>query len=104
MSVLNDVLFTIKGIGSRRTISMSNTRKMTANKKKRREKGKRAELFGSNPHSKGDAFSRSLFDRALRTIVVTIITVLNRRATVNIISVRCMSFGARVSPSFKLKA
>lgn len=38
---------------------MSNTRKITANKKNRRENGVRAEFFGSNPHSKGESFSRS---------------------------------------------
>ena len=47
------------GIGRRRTISMSKTRKMTARRKNRRENGIRAEFFGSNPHSNGDSFSRS---------------------------------------------
>lgn len=45
------------GTGISRAISISNTKKITANMKKRSEKGRRAELFGSNPHSKGDAFS-----------------------------------------------
>ena len=45
------------GIGIRRTISMSNTRKMTARRKNRSEKGIRAEAFGSKPHSKGVLFS-----------------------------------------------
>jgi len=48
-----------KGIGRRRTISISKTRKITARRKNRREKGIRAEFFGSNPHSNGDSFSRS---------------------------------------------
>lgn len=43
----------------RRAISISNTRKITASRKKRREKGRRAEFFGSNPHSNGLDFSRS---------------------------------------------
>lgn len=37
---------------------MSNTRNKTANKKKRKEKGLRAEFLGSNPHSNGLIFSR----------------------------------------------
>jgi hypothetical protein len=49
----------IIGEGSRRTISMSKTRKRTASKKNRREKGSRAEDLGSKPHSKGEDFSRS---------------------------------------------
>jgi hypothetical protein len=47
------------GKGIKRTISMSKIKKITASKKKRKEKGTRAELLGSNPHSKGEAFSRS---------------------------------------------
>ena len=47
-----------RGIGSRRTISMSKTRKIIARRKKRREKGRRALFLGSNPHSKGVNFSR----------------------------------------------
>lgn len=50
----------IKGEGRRRTISMSNTRNRTARRKNRRENGSRAEDLGSKPHSKGEAFSRSL--------------------------------------------
>lgn len=46
------------GAGSSRAISMSNTRNKTANKKKRKEKGLRAEFLGSNPHSNGLIFSR----------------------------------------------
>jgi hypothetical protein len=37
--------------------------KIIASKKNRVEKGIRAVWFGSNPHSNGDNFSRSLFDR-----------------------------------------
>ena len=46
--------------GRRRTISTSKIRKIIASKKKRKEKGSRADLIGSNPHSKGELFSRSL--------------------------------------------
>lgn len=41
--------------------------KMIASRKNRMENGIRAVLFGSNPHSKGDDFSRSLLDRAPKT-------------------------------------
>jgi hypothetical protein len=42
--------------------------KMMANKKNRMEKGIRAVLLGSNPHSKGDDFSRSVLDRAAKIL------------------------------------
>lgn len=51
------------GIGINRTISISNTRKMTANRKNRIENGIRAECNGSNPHSNGDDFSRFIIER-----------------------------------------
>ncbi len=54
------------GIGINKTISISNTIKIIARRKNRIEKGIRAVLFGSNPHSKGEDFSRSILDRALR--------------------------------------
>lgn len=57
------------GIGRRMAISMSNTKKITANKKKRKEKGVRAEFLGSNPHSKGLIFSRSAFVRLVSSLV-----------------------------------
>jgi hypothetical protein len=59
------VIFIMMGIGISSTISMSNTMKMIANKKKRVENGIRAEFIGSNPHSNGEIFSRSEFDRML---------------------------------------
>jgi len=48
----------IEGIGIKSAISISNTKKSTARIKNRREKGIRAELCGSNPHSNGVAFSK----------------------------------------------
>lgn len=54
-----DRMVKAKGRGISRAISMSNTRKITVSKKNRREKGSRADVFGSNPHSNGDFFSRS---------------------------------------------
>lgn len=53
-----DVVIVI-GIGSSSAISTSKIMKMTAIRKNRDENGSRAEFLGSNPHSKGDLFSRS---------------------------------------------
>lgn len=50
------------GIGRIIVISTSKIRKITAIKKKRRENGVRAVDLGSNPHSNGEAFSRSKID------------------------------------------
>lgn len=47
-------------IGKISAISTSKIKKITAIKKKCNEKGIRDELNGSNPHSKGDDFSRSI--------------------------------------------
>lgn len=44
--------------GKRRTISTSKIKKIIVIKKKRKEKGSRVEELESNPHSKGEAFSR----------------------------------------------
>jgi len=46
-------------IGNIKAISTSKIKKIMAIKKKRRENGIREELKGSNPHSKGEVFSRS---------------------------------------------
>lgn len=56
----------VKGRGRIRAISMSKTKKITARRKNRNENGIRADLFGSKPHSKGEAFSRSLVERIER--------------------------------------
>jgi hypothetical protein len=53
-----DVVMVI-GIGSNSAISTSKIMKITAIRKNRDENGSRAEFLGSNPHSKGDLFSRS---------------------------------------------
>lgn len=45
-----------QGRGRRRAISRSKRRKRIATKKKRREKGRRAEPSGSKPHSYGESF------------------------------------------------
>ena len=54
-------------IGNSSTISTSKIRKIIARRKNRREKGSRADFIGSNPHSKGDLFSRSLVVRLDKT-------------------------------------
>jgi len=63
------------GIGINRTISMSKTIKIIANKKNRIENGIRALWLGSNPHSKAEDFSRFVIDRidVTHAIVKTII-------------------------------
>lgn len=53
----------IKGIGNKKTISISKIKKITANKKNRKENEIRAEFFGSNPHSNGLHLSRSWSER-----------------------------------------
>lgn len=55
-----------KGNGVNNTISISKIIKMIPNKKNRSENGIRAVFLGSNPHSNGDDFSRSLNERELR--------------------------------------
>jgi hypothetical protein len=66
------------GAGINNTISMSNTMKITASRKNRVENGIRAEFKGSNPHSNGDVFSRSVFlrmnvnDATIRIIIGSI--------------------------------
>ena len=52
----------IEARGKSKVISTSKIKKITAIKKNRREKGRRADPFGSNPHSKGEFFSRSVTD------------------------------------------
>lgn len=52
--------FKIIIIGKIKAISTSKIKKIIAIKKNRNEKGNREEDFGSNPHSKGDLFSRSV--------------------------------------------
>lgn len=59
--------------GRIKVISTSKIRKITAIKKNWREKGIRAEDLGSNPHSKGDLFSRSenvFFDKIVAKIII----------------------------------
>lgn len=63
-------------IGIKRVISISKIKKIIAIKKNCKEKGIRALVLGSNPHSKGEFFSLSenvFFDNKLIIITKTII-------------------------------
>jgi hypothetical protein len=53
------LIFIEKIIGNISAISTSKIKKIMAIRKNRKEKGSRDELRGSNPHSKGEFFSRS---------------------------------------------
>lgn len=79
-------------IGSSSAISTSKIKKITAIRKNRNEKGSRADLFGSNPHSNGDLFSRSsmfFFDnKDVKIITVVVIT----RATVAVIVIVVITY------------
>ena len=67
-------------MGISKVISTSKIKKITAIKKNCKEKGKRAVFLGSNPHSNGEAFSRSinlfleikLIKITIRKIIITI--------------------------------
>lgn len=66
-------IITINGINN--VISTSKIRKITAIRKNWREKGKRELVLGSNPHSNGDIFSRSI-KVFLEIIVHTVIIII----------------------------
>jgi hypothetical protein len=78
--------------GSNSAISTSKMRKITAIKKNRKEKGSRDDLFGSNPHSKGDLFSRStiefLDNSEARSMTIDVITI-NTIPMESIIKITC---------------
>ena len=63
-------------IGKIKAISTSKIKKIIEIKKNRIEKGIRDEFIGSNPHSKGDLFSRSVFvffDKKEANIIIIIV-------------------------------
>ena len=64
--------------GNSRVISTSKIKKITAIKKNRSENGHRADPFGSNPHSNGEFFSRSviLFFDNIEEIVISIAVII----------------------------
>lgn len=59
VQLIRELIFIEKIIGNIKAISTSKIKKIIAIKKNRKEKGIRDEFKGSNPHSKGDIFSRS---------------------------------------------
>lgn len=66
-------------IGRIRAISTSKIRKIIVIKKNRIEKGNREEFIGSNPHSKGEVFSRSFkvfFDNKEAKYITTMATII----------------------------
>lgn len=77
----------IKIIGRIRAISTSKIKKIIVIRKNRRENGRRDDDLGSNPHSNGDDFSRSIrvfFDKieainivntAIKKIIILIIKI-----------------------------
>lgn len=94
------------GDGIRSTISMSNTRKITARRKNRNENGIRAEFLGSNPHSNGDSFSRSWLERMATSHAIVGISIVSARGIKNEMRVRCIYLqGSRgaVKPIFRVK-
>jgi len=66
-------IFIIGIIGSIKTISTSKIKKIIVIKKNRKENGNREDLLGSNPHSKGEFFSRSendFFDKIVANLII----------------------------------
>jgi hypothetical protein len=75
-------------IGKSKAISTSKIKKITAIRKNRREKGNREELLGSNPHSNGELFSRSIivfFDKIEARLITMIVIVARIIAIIEII-------------------
>ena len=56
-------------IGKIKATSMSKTKKITTTMKNFMQKGNREILLGSNPHSKGEAFSLSITDLYVSNII-----------------------------------
>lgn len=74
--------------GKSTTISTSKIRKIIVIKKNRKENGNREDEFLSNPHSKGEAFSRSIlvFKARSKAIIITKVITKNKIGA-NIINV-----------------
>lgn len=75
---------------------MSNTRNRIVNRKNRREKGMRADFLGSNPHSKGEALSRSWAVRIERAVAVDRIRVAKIRIMVVNVTYKSISIGGKL--------
>jgi hypothetical protein len=94
--------------GNNKVISTSKIKKMIAMRKKCIEKGNRAVDFGSNPHSKGEFFSRSandffevIFNTTIRARAIVIIIV-DSMARIIIIYAICRSFNWKLKIIFIL--
>ena len=74
----------IDASGSRRVISTSKIKKITAIKKNRKENGRRAVPLGSNPHSNGEFFSRSdkVFFASKEAIIITRVEIMKIAETI----------------------
>lgn len=80
-------IFIIVIKGKRRAISTSKIKKMMAIKKNWFENGSREQFHGSNPHSNGDLFSRSiiLFFEIKFNVIIRIIITLKITITIRVI-------------------
>jgi hypothetical protein len=77
--IIIEEIFIIIIIGRSRTISTSKIKKIIVIRKNRNEKGIREDLFGSNPHSNGEHFSRSINDfLEIKEAIIIIILVINK--------------------------
>lgn len=91
-------MFKIIMVGKIRAISTSKIKKIIAIKKNRKEKGNRAELIGSNPHSNGDDFSRSIvafFDKIEASPITTTLMI---KITKPIIKVKKITYTKNFRP------
>ena len=83
--------FVIRPRGNKIEISISKIRNTMAIKKNRMENGIREVFFGSNPHSKGEAFSRSkvvFFENSVEIIIrrELIKTAIEKATSINLIT------------------
>jgi hypothetical protein len=82
IKILENLMIII--IGRIKAISTSKIKKIIAIKKNRIEKGSRLEFIGSNPHSNGEHFSRSVkafFERREARIITTTAIIITIIAT-----------------------
>lgn len=81
------VYFNVITIGRIITISISKIKNSTAIKKNCSENGIREDLLGSNPHSKGDIFSRSIIDflEIIEQTIISIVEITNANEIIIII-------------------
>lgn len=94
---IGDALYKL-GKGNKRTISTSNTRKITANRKKRIENGARVAPTASKPHSNVNNFSRSWVINEICTNQIRINVILTMSLSINEKSLRFISIRGEISP------